>query len=1028
MGGGGGCGILLFVQFEKGFIFGRVFSRGVYTREMEKRDMAEKNQENNAEMIPDGDLQTALEMCCRNPATRNYYAHAPRGAQAFIALQCYTRVYASRLEESVYQAYLGEIEKTLRKPDVDYLLRGEKDGEVIAYLKDVRSRLGTAEQPATGRSLRRVADAQHHGRLEEQPAPRVKTEYEGMMDAAREGQRRRTLGRICKQVGSLVLLAFLGWLALGPFWKSSDEKLENPPTSAKPVERKTTSTSTAPKVADTASRTANRTPTNTRSLPVSFNSCKDKLVAIGNDRRTAGGVGFLVKMDGKTYFVTNEHIARGPDEWFRNLYLMDGTRLEFGSFEVAEGQDLVRMEVKGSFPAFEISAEVPKMEARVVLFGNTARNGTMVESAGQIQAVGAFRLDIDAIRNVGAGHSGSPVLDEVGRVVGTFVYMAHDTMRDSGEKDWGSQAPRVSGVRQGAIRLGSVKWQPVAWEKYREQVETLNDVVAFCKRLVPFIAAQEEGVTGNRFTYGVRYDELSKRMFTRHEDDFRPCLLSLSASTATFAKRQRDLKNALQRQKPDEDDEDVVKKRQAFNVAQNELNAVLVKSLGQVKVLLEKTEWEVPQFKTDMTDFLPMKWYLEWTDEQLTAQKRLQQKMGEIMQEQKAEAAAQTPLFDRVKNCLAIIKAGDGAGTGFLVKLDGKVWLVTNEHVLRGGAPFSATLPDGRALKFSPTIEVAANRDLARLQVEGDYEALEWFPEPAKQNQKIHVYGNSDGGGVLTWEDGRVLGVGSDRIEVDAKFVQGNSGSAVLDRKGRVLAVATYATRWNEPGKWIKAGTRYNGPRRYGVRLDGVKWEKIPWKTYAEGAIVWNECKKFLDFGEDFEEAFFIRKILRGHVLREIFRRELFQKKFFRDVLSNIAREDEKLLDTIALHNKLVEKYNNRQNHQNENGNSGFGVSGGSGGLSGRRRRIDDPTDRIKQLAHRLPALRQRCAMVREKALKEILRYLDNRTVHEVSRLKGASDQMRKKLEWVLDNFKVEFENELKGPDSTTLYLNQHLR
>lgn len=66
--------------------------------------------------------------------------------------------------------------------------------------------------------------------------------------------------------------------------------------------------------------------------------------------------------------------------------------------------------------------------------------------------------------------------------------------------------------------------------------------------------------------------------------------------------------------------------------------------------------------------------------------------------------------------------------------------------------------------------------------------------------------------------------------------------------------------------------------------------------------------------------------------------------------------------------------------------------------------------------------------MVREKALKEILRYLDNKTVHEVSRLKGASDQMREKLEWVLDNFKVEFENELKGPDSTTVYQNQHLR
>ena len=949
--------------------------------------MAEKTQKNDVGTISAGDLQTALEMGCRNPVTRNYYVHAPRGAQAFIALQCYARVYASRLEESVYQAYLGEIEKTLRKADVDYLLRGEKDEDVIAYLKDVRSR------------------------LEEPPTPRVKTEYESMMESAQGDRRRVPFGKILKQGGALVLLAFLGWLALGPFWKSSEEKPENPPPPAKPVERKPTPPSTAPKVADKVSRVANRTPANARPIPVNFNSCRDKLVAIGNDRRTTGGVGFLVKMDGKTYFVTNEHIARGPDEWFRNLFLMNGTRLEFGSFEVAEGQDLVRMEVKEALPAFEIAPETPKMEARVILFGNTARNGTMVESTGQIQAVGAFRLDIDAIRNVGIGHSGSPVLDESGRVVGAFVYMAKDAMRDTSEKDWGSQAPRVSGVRQGAIRLGGVKWKPVAWEKYREQVETLNDVVAFCKRLVPFIAAQEEGITGNRFTYGVRYDELSKRMFTRCEDDFRPCLLSLSACTATFAKRQRDLKNVLQKQKEDEDDEDVVKKRQAFNAAQNELNAALVKALEQVKGLLEKTEWVVPQFKTDMTSFLPMKWYLEWTDEQLVAQKRFQQKMGEVAREQKAEAAAQTPLFDRVKNCLAIIKAGNGTGTGFLVKLDGKVWLVTNEHVLRGGAPLSATLPDGRSLKFAPTIEVAENRDLVRLLVIGECEALEWFPEPAKQNQKIHVYGNSDGGGVLTMIDGRVLGVGGDRIELDAQFVQGNSGSAVLDNKGRVLAVATYATFRNDPRNWLSKGTRFNGVvRRFGVRLNGVKWEKVPWKTYAESARALNECDMFLDLGRKiiFEKKF------RNYNLKAIVREKTFQNRFFYDVLSSITREDENLHATIALHNKLVAKYNNRQN---EDINS-------SGSLS-RKRRIDDPTDRIKQLAHRVPALVQRCAVARRKALQKIPIFLGNKTVREVSRLRDASDEMRKELERLLDLFDEIFKTELKGPDSTTLYLNQ---
>lgn len=374
-----------------------------------------------------------------------------------------------------------------------------------------------------------------------------------------------------------------------------------------------------------------------------------------------------------------------------------------------------------------------------------------------------------------------------------------------------------------------------------------------------------------------------------------------------------------------------------------------------------------------------------------------------------------------MKNCLAIIKAGDGAGTGFLVKLDGKVWLVTNEHVLRGGAPFSATLPDGRSLKFSPTIEVAANRDLARLLVEGDYEALEWFPEPAKRNQKVYVYGNSDGSGVLTDLDGRVLGVGSDRIEVNVSFIQGNSGSAVLDSKGRVLAVATYATLRVEPGNWIKTGTRFEKVRRFGVRLNGVKWEKVPWKTYAEGASALNECEMFLDLGRKiiFENKF------RNYNLKAIVRGKTFQNRFFYDVLSSIAREDENLHATIALHNKLVAKYKHRQN---ENSNSASGSGGGLGPLSGRKRRIDDPTDRIKQLAHRVPALVQKCAVARRKALQKIPLFLGSKTVHEVSRLRDASNEMRKELERLLDLFDEIFKTELKGPDSTTLYLNQGLR
>lgn len=267
---------------------------------------------------------------------------------------------------------------------------------------------------------------------------------------------------------------------------------------------------------------------------------------------------------------------------------------------------------------------------------------------------------------------------------------------------------------------------------------------------------------------------------------------------------------------------------------------------------------------------------------------------------------------------------------------------------------------------------------------------------------------------------GRVLGVGGDRIEVDAKFVEGNSGSAVLDSKGRVLAVVTYATLRVEPRNWIKTGTRFEKVRRFGVRLNGVKWEKVPWKTYAEGARALNECDMFLDLGR----KIIFGKKFRIYNLKAIVREKVFQNRFFYDVLSSIVREDENLQATIVLHNKLVAKYKHRQD---ENGNSSSGVGGG-GSLSGRKRRIDDPTDRIKQLAHRVPALVQKCAVARRKALQKIPLFLGSRTVHEVSRLRDASNEMRKELERLLDLFDEIFKNELKGPDSTTLYLNQDLR
>ncbi|MBR1921277.1 MAG: hypothetical protein IJ829_04650 [Kiritimatiellae bacterium] len=74
---------------------------------------------------------------------------------------------------------------------------------------------------------------------------------------------------------------------------------------------------------------------------------------------------------------------------------------------------------------------------------------------------------------------------------------------------------------------------------------------------------------------------------------------------------------------------------------------------------------------------------------------------------------------------------------------------------------------------------------------------------------------------------GKVCGVGPENVEVDAPFVQGNSGSAVLNAKGEVIGVATFATLDAESGDWVKKDSRYSKVRRWAVRIVGAEWKPM---------------------------------------------------------------------------------------------------------------------------------------------------------------------------------------------------------
>ena len=134
-------------------------------------------------------------------------------------------------------------------------------------------------------------------------------------------------------------------------------------------------------------------------------------------------------------------------------------------------------------------------------------------------------------------------------------------------------------------------------------------------------------------------------------------------------------------------------------------------------------------------------------------------------------------------------------------------------------------------------------RDLAIWRIEGEapgsFLTLSADPlQTAKIGDKVVVVGNRRGGGVATQVSGVVQGVGPDKIEVDAQFQPGNSGSPIVHvESGEVIGLAAYSqTRKLDmlDGGPAKSATRgeANEPkmeqRWFGYRIDGVAgWQAI---------------------------------------------------------------------------------------------------------------------------------------------------------------------------------------------------------
>lgn len=214
-------------------------------------------------------------------------------------------------------------------------------------------------------------------------------------------------------------------------------------------------------------------------------------------------------------------------------------------------------------------------------------------------------------------------------------------------------------------------------------------------------------------------------------------------------------------------------------------------------------------------------------------------------------------------NAVLMVNNASGAATGFLGKMDGKTYIISNLHVLGEMKNAKITTIDGKEVRLPKTCFLQKGFDVFLAELDEVPEGVS--PLEISKNvmtdtnlkDDLVVSGNSQGGNVMRNIEGTLLAVGPKLLETDCNFYKGNSGSPVIHRdSGKVVGVVSYimtidddlSTRITRKSKAKNFNMRF-----FAYRLDTMDDKtEIPYETVIETMDVLNKAENKFELIVDF--------------------------------------------------------------------------------------------------------------------------------------------------------------------------------